>query len=159
MHIHLRIGTLDTQVHLYVCTCRHVYFYVHVCISTHIHSYVCVDVYTLHVDVYGCVCMGAYMCAYTCAYTHADRCVYGSMHLRVPIYVNPHLCVYITRIHTCASVCVDMSALICMYVCMDTYVSAHMNVCIFACVYPCTSVHICLCLHIYTQAYTHSRNA
>ena len=34
--------------------------------------------------------------------------------------MHPHRCVYITRIHTCASVCVDTSALICMCASMDT---------------------------------------
>lgn len=155
MHIHLCIGTVDAHGHLCVRTCTHVYLHIRVGIETHIPSYVCVDLYTLCVDVYGCVRVCVHMCAYACAY----RCVYGSMHVRVRIYVHPHLCVYITRTHTCASGCVDTPAWICMDVRMGTGVSAHMSVCIHACVYLCTYVYLCLSLRMYTQAYTHRRDA
>lgn len=159
MHIHLRIGPLDAHVHLYVRTCTRVYLHIRVCPSTHIRSYVCVDLHTLYVDVYGCVRMCVYVCAYACAYTHAGRCVYGSMHVRARISVHPHLCVYITRIHTCASVGVDTSAFLWTDVGTDPDVSARMSVCIRACAYPCTSVYPCLCLRIYTRASTHGRDA
>ena len=142
-----------------VCAYVHACLLIYTCAYTDTYTLVrlCGPLYATRRRLWMCPYVRTHV-AYTCAYTHEDRCVYGSMHVCVRVYVHPHLCVYITRIHTCASVCVDKSAFICMYVCLDTYVSAHMSMCIRACVYPCMSVHVCLCLRIYTQVYTHPRN-
>lgn len=124
-------------IYAHPCVYRHsrrtrspVCAYVHACLLIHVvyrHIYTRTSVWTSIATrrrLWMCPYVRTHV-AYTCAYTHEDRCVYGSMHVCVRVYVH-HICVYTS--HVCTRVHLYVLTSLPLFVCMCVWIPMYLHI-------------------------------